>query len=225
MKKAAGIEEPEEDKEGKGDSKPAEKAPSSRLVTSDGTYATQSAFSMAATKSKADNIPSLRKHLMDGDFFIGASLASCLAKLVRRLCLGDELSAEEGHKYTAEAIFIMTSILRYGSSGLPVKPITSDDIDRILLCIRVLAEDNDRLNRAFVEDCGKALSYMLNEQAEFEATHSKKKKKEVTVQPDDPISFSQLISKNDIVNGEDVFETSLSAAVGFNTKKSDGDVS
>lgn len=115
----------------------------------------------------------------------------------------------------------MTSILRYGVSTLPAKKITADDTDRILLCIRVLVEDNERLNKAFVEDCGKALAYMLHEQAEFEAIH-KKKKKDVIVQPDEPILFNQLVSKNDIVNGEDVFETSLSQAVGFNPKKSDG---
>jgi len=52
MKKAAG-QEGEEDKENKAENKPsAEKSQASRLVTSDGTYATQSAFSMTQTKSK-----------------------------------------------------------------------------------------------------------------------------------------------------------------------------
>ncbi|XP_021947904.1 coatomer subunit beta isoform X2 [Folsomia candida] len=223
MKKAAGLETDEE-KENResSESKPAgsgEKS-SSRLVTSDGTYASQSAFSMTQTK-KTVNIPSLRKYLIDGDFFIGASLASCLAKMVRRLCLQRRTTTEDRHKFVAETVFIMTSILRYGVSTLPAKKITADDTDRILLCIRVLVEDNERLNKAFVEDCGKALAYMLHEQAEFEAIH-KKKKKDVIVQPDEPILFNQLVSKNDIVNGEDVFETSLSQAVGFNPKKSDG---
>jgi hypothetical protein len=68
---------------------------------------------------------------------------------------------------------------------------------------------------------------MLTEQAEFDAAahhSSKKKKRDVLVQPDDPIVFNQLISKNDVVNGEDVFELSLRQAVGFNSKKTDTDV-
>lgn len=151
--------------------------------------------------------------------------------MVRRLSLPgntENFTAEEKHRFNADAIFIMTSILRYGMSSLPTKKITEDDTDRVLLCIRVLAEENNKgLHEAFVADSGKALAYMLHEQAEFEATHNKKKKKDVVIQPDEPIPFSQLISKNDIVNGEDVFETSLSAAVGFNpNKKSDaGDFS
>lgn len=53
LRKAAGNEE-EKDKD-KAD-KPQEKpAASSRLVTSDGTYATQSAFSMTQTKKKVCN--------------------------------------------------------------------------------------------------------------------------------------------------------------------------
>jgi len=66
---------------------------------------------------------------------------------------------------------------------------------------------------------------MLQEQEDYEAAHSKaKKKKQVSIQPDDPIPFLQLMSKNDMINGEDVFEVSLSQAVGFNPKKDETDV-
>lgn len=55
-------------------------APSSK-VTSDGTYATQSAFSVQPILKKEQR-PPLRQYLMDGDFFIGTILASTLTKLV-----------------------------------------------------------------------------------------------------------------------------------------------
>lgn len=181
---------------------------------------------MSCILPQGDEIPALRKHLIEGDFFTAASLASSLSKMVRRLCLSQQLSTGEKHRTTADCIFILASICRYGSSTLPQKQITADDLDRVLLCIRFLSEENPRLNKAFVEDCGKALAFMLQEQAEFEAAHgtAKKKKKEITIQPDDPISFNQLVNKGDLVNGEDVFETSLSQAIGFSGKKSDADV-
>ncbi|ODN05725.1 Coatomer subunit beta [Orchesella cincta] len=226
LRKAAGNES--EESKDKTDSKPQDKSgASARLVTSDGTYATQSAFSMTQTKKKEDDIPSLRRFLIEGDFFIGAALSSSLAKMVRRLSvLNGSVAPAVKHKITAEAMYIMASVLRFGTSGIPAKAITSDDIDRIQLCIRVLGENNGKVNSIYTEDCRKALALMLAEQAEFEATHSKtKKKKDVVVQPDDPIMFEQLVSKNDMINGEDVFETSLSQAVGLNPKKDDTDFS
>lgn len=184
---------------------------------------------------------------MDGDFFIGAALASSLTKMVRKLQVENgPLRKTDKNKLAAESMFIMTSIIRFGLSGnltlvffnnkshslianvipgLPAKPITSDDVDRILVCIRVLAEHNDKVSHIFTNDCRRTLGLMLQEQAEFEALQTKaKKKRDIKVQADDAISFIQLMSRNDMVNGEDVFEVSLSQAVGYNPKKDDTDV-
>lgn len=204
---------------------------SARLVTSDGTYATQSAFSMnQSSKKPEDNVPSLRRFLLEGDFFIGAALCASLTKMIRRLQMSSP-TTDDKHKIVAEGLYIMASILRFGTSGLATKAITADDIDRIQLCIRVLGEvpsgSGERVSKIFTEDCRKALAGMLKEQLEFEQNQQKdkkKKRKDVVVQADDPIVFEQLISKNDLVNGEDVFESSLTMAVGLNTKKDDTDV-
>ena len=56
-----------------------------KLVTADGTYATQSAFSAGTETAKKDvERPPLRKYLMEGDFFIGAALGGTLTKLAIR---------------------------------------------------------------------------------------------------------------------------------------------
>ena len=52
-----------------------------QLVTSDGTYASQSAFSAASSRKKEEKRPALVQYMMEGDFFIGASLATTLATL------------------------------------------------------------------------------------------------------------------------------------------------
>ena len=59
---------------------------SQKLVTADGTYATQSAFSTSGGAAKKDAItrPTLRQFLNDGEFFVGAALATSLTKLALR---------------------------------------------------------------------------------------------------------------------------------------------
>lgn len=52
-----------------------------QLVTADGTYATQSALSIAKTEI-TENKALLRRFLLDGNFFLASSLATTLVKLV-----------------------------------------------------------------------------------------------------------------------------------------------
>jgi coatomer subunit beta len=55
-----------------------------KLVTADGTYASQSAFIQSAPSKKNRDRPIMRQYLMDGDFFIGAALSTSLMKLALR---------------------------------------------------------------------------------------------------------------------------------------------
>lgn len=101
-----------------------------KLVTSDGTYATQSSFSTLAyvissssssstslhfltrflvlcrTSKKGEARPPLRQYLMDGEFFIGAALGTTLAKLALRYnsIVSDKTKQ---NRFTAEAMLIM----------------------------------------------------------------------------------------------------------------------
>ena len=89
MRKAAGEEKMEDESV----SAASTAAPVQKLVTADGTYATQSAFSGekgdgagigGSKKGREIDRPPLRKYLMEGDFFIAASMASTLSKLAMR---------------------------------------------------------------------------------------------------------------------------------------------
>ena len=76
---------------------------------------------------------------MDGDFFIGASLATVLTKLSVRYAAAAAAADSDGKKrqrFDAECMLVLASILHLGRSGLPAKPITEDDADRIALCIK-----------------------------------------------------------------------------------------
>uniref|UniRef100_U5EZ34 Coatomer subunit beta n=1 Tax=Corethrella appendiculata TaxID=1370023 RepID=U5EZ34_9DIPT len=181
-------------------------------VTSDGTYATQSAFSVAPISKKIER-PALRQYLMDGDFFIGTTLASTLTKLVLKY-FDLEQNEMKHNRLATTAMLIMSSILHLGKSGLPTKPITNDDADRIFLCLKTLSERTAEIVDIFKNACRIALSNMLNAQNDEEAATQKDKQKiAAKIQADDPIAFNQLSNgKNDQL-GENVFESSLNQAL------------
>ncbi|XP_043473678.1 coatomer subunit beta isoform X2 [Leptopilina heterotoma] len=185
-----------------------------QLVTSDGTYATQSAFNSVLTGKKEEKRPTLVQYMMDGDFFIGASLATTLSKLALRY-KNLETSHQKSNRMQTEAMLIMSSVLQFGRSGLPTKPMTHDDVERVSLCLRSLACPTPLVQRVFTEGCREALGRMLTAKAEEDLLSQKAKEKPGNiVQVDDAIQFMQLTRGSDLTGGAgDVFEQSLSAAV------------
>nr|XP_033330805.1 coatomer subunit beta-like isoform X2 [Megalopta genalis] len=185
-----------------------------QLVTSDGTYATQSAFSTASTTKEEEKRPALVQYMMEGDFFIGASLGTTLAKLALRY-KGLESDEQKRNHMQAESMLIMTSVLQLGRSGLPAKAMTHDDAERLFLCLRSLACPTPLVQKVFTEGCRDALGRMLTAKAEEDSQTQKAKEKPGSiVQVDDAIQFLQLSRGSDLTGGAaDMFEQSLSAAV------------
>lgn len=54
--------------------------------------------------------------------------------------------------------------------GLPTKPITNDDADRLFLCLHVLSDRSPEIITIFSQQCRNALSIMLSAKAEEEAS-------------------------------------------------------
>jgi len=189
-----------------------------KLVTADGTYATQSAFSQGGgeaggKKVKGEERPPLRKYLMEGDFFIGAAIGSTLTKLALRWdgVVKDEIKQ---NRFTAECMLVISSILHLGTSGLPEKPITKDDEDRLQLCLKVLADKTGLLSTVFNTECREALGQMLEAQVQVEGTNTGMEKKVVSIQPDSPINFLQLSKLDSLVGAGDILDISLNQALG-----------
>ncbi|UYV80449.1 COPB1 [Cordylochernes scorpioides] len=159
------------------------------LVTADGTYATQSALSNMTTKTG---------YLMDGDFFVGAALASSLVKLALRY------------------VELVQDPVKQNRRNSRVQAMSEDDADRISLCLKVLSEQSPDIVKIFHEECRRALDAMLTElrNEELETERQALKKQDVMVQPDSTIMFPQLASKNELAGTENIFEVSLSQAVG-----------
>lgn len=110
--------------------------------------------------------------MMEGDFFIGASLATTLSKLALRY-KSLETDLQKSNHMQAEAMLIMSSVMQLGRSGLPTKAITHDDAERLSLCLRSLACPTSLVQKVFTEGCRDALGRMLAAKAEEDSQNQK----------------------------------------------------
>ena len=110
--------------------------------------------------------------MMEGDFFIGASLATTLSKLALRY-KNLETYIEKSNRMQTEAMLVMSSILQLGRSGLPSKAMTHDDAERVSLCLRSLACPSPLSQKVFTEGCRDALDRMLAAKAEEDSQNQK----------------------------------------------------
>lgn len=231
LRKAAGEEQMEDESQAA-----AVQPQVQKLVTADGTYATQSAFSVGGVgggaaggggaKKAEKERPPLRKYLLGGDFFIGAALATTMTKLALRYAeavAGDE---RKKNRFNAEAMLVLTSVLHLGKSGLSEKRINADDADRIALCLKVLTEANETVTAIFDKECRQSLVEMLEAQSVLETNmRSSTKRALAAIQADSPIRFAQLAKSNDLASAGDIFELGLSQALGTAKKESAADFS
>jgi len=195
----------------------------SRKVLADGTYATESALtSQAAANAKLEAVkaaqkPPLRQLILDGDFFLATVLSSTLTKLVMRHA---EISkdAARTNALRAEAMLIMISIIRAGQSQFAKAPIDEDSVDRIMSCVRSLAEFQQKkdLETAFLDDTRKAFRDMVQVEEKKRAEKDAVLKAQSAIQVDDMITIRQLSKKN-AVDGADEIEIDLEKATGGDT--------
>lgn len=192
----------------------------SRKVLADGTYATETAMTSDSAAQarleavKAAQKPPLRQLILDGDYYLGTVLSSTLTKLVMR---HSEISSDQArtNALRAEAMLIMISIIRVGQSEFVKAPIDEDSIDRIMSCVRALAEFTERkeLETSFLDDTREAFRAMVLAEEKKRAAKEAVEKAKTAVQVDDVFSIRQLAKKN-AADGLDEVELDLEKATG-----------
>lgn len=197
----------------------------SRKVLADGTYATETALT-SKDKAKLDAVkaaqkPPLRQLILDGDYYLASVLSTCLAKLVMRHA---KISSdkERTNALRAEAMLIMISIIRVGQSQFVKTPIDEDSVDRVMSCVRALAEfaQKPELEVVFLEDTRKAFRAMvLAEEKKREATLAVARAKSA-IQVDDVVTIRQLTKKS-AVDGADDALVDLEKATGGDSATED----
>ncbi|KAF1981226.1 Coatomer, beta subunit [Aulographum hederae CBS 113979] len=192
----------------------------SRKVLADGTYATETALtSQAAVKAKLEAVkaaqkPPLRSLILDGDYFLGTVLSSTLTKLVMR---HSQISSDTArtNALRAEAMLIMISIIRVGQSQFVKTPIDEDSVDRIMSCVRSLAEfaEKKELGTVFLDDTRKAFRAMVQADEKKRAAKEAVEKAKTAIQVDDVVSIRQLTKKMNM-DGTNEIEADLERATG-----------
>ncbi|KAL8972529.1 MAG: hypothetical protein Q9183_000506 [Haloplaca sp. 2 TL-2023] len=207
---------------------PKQSAPTgSRKVLADGTYATESALtSQSSTAAKLEAVkaaqkPPLRQLILDSDFYLASVLSSTLTKLVMR---HSEVSQDTArtNALRAEAMLIMISIIRVGQSPFVKTPIDEDSVDRIMSCVRSLAEFAQKkdLETIFLDDTRKAFRAMVQVEEKKRAAKEAVEKAKSAIQVDDVVPIRQLARKG-AGDGSDAFETDLEKATGGDSAAED----
>lgn len=230
----------EESKESNGQADDASAAATSAAkgstarVRADGTYATETAFNSESSVSarleavKNATKPPLRSLILLGDFYTATVLSSSLTKLIMRLNSLPDVDAGQKNARRAEAMLLMTSIVRVGQSKFAAATIDEDSQERILECIETLAglqaseigneQGKDAVQEVFLHDTKAAYAKMVEaeekKKAEIKALESKVKQ----VQPDDMISFRQLAKKSAAEAEAEDAERELTQATGVSER-------
>ncbi|KAJ3129431.1 coatomer subunit beta [Physocladia obscura] len=200
-----------------------------RRILADGTYATESAFSVVNNNAKleahlkAANKPPLRGLILGGDYFVGSSLATALTKMVLRYStLVGASRSTKTNALRSEAMLIMTSIIRVGKSEFSTAPIDEDSNERINGCLRVLSGVyGNALNAVFLADTRLAFSQLIKSSDKKNAKKDAGKKKLISSQADDLIIFRQLKSKKGAVDFGDAYDVDITKATGQGDKLED----
>eukprot|EP01134_Creolimax_fragrantissima_P005786 CFRG5786T1 len=173
-------------------------------VTADGTYVTQSAFSVMPSKSEQlmDTEITLRTLMLQGEFFLAATLAGSLTKLALRRPTVDK-NVERNNKYSAQCMLIMASIMHLGKSGLPAQAIGFDTYERVSVCFRCLAEPTPSTSEIFTVECRRALKELLSKITSEQNAEAGEAEETKVVPVDQAIKFAQLGTKEDEV-GDDL---------------------
>ncbi|TKR73309.1 hypothetical protein L596_020633 [Steinernema carpocapsae] len=188
-------------------------------VTADGTYATQSAL-VSNKKVLRGERPILRNFLMEGDFFLGASLATTLTKVLLRYAAAHSGHQEPVNRFSGEVLFLLASIIHLGKTGLCSNPITEDEIDRISNAIRLIADKWPGATEIFMTECRDSLDQMLSAKGDaMKGDDGLGKKKSNIVEADKTVDFTQLSSRIEgMAAGANMFDLSLSQALGTSQK-------
>ncbi|XP_068627553.1 coatomer subunit beta [Battus philenor] len=204
-------DEPSKEEENQVATKP--EAPARQLVTSDGTYASQSAFNLPtpSTGESSGKAGGLSAALRDGESFTVACACSALGKLALRL----------PRAHSARALHLAAALLAHhkqhagNGSGL-----TADDIEHAATWVRAAAAQPPVVREALLGSTRQALAALLALPERAAVTllphaeqESSPRPTQRTVDVETGISFSQLAPPGATAAHHDMFQLSLNKAL------------
>ncbi|XP_072942042.1 coatomer subunit beta [Epargyreus clarus] len=212
---AAAIPMPAGGEEKKEEEAPAAKAeaPARQLVTSDGAYATQSAFNLPSPSSSPTGGAGggLGAALRDGDSFTAACACSALAKLALRLAAPRD---------AARALHLAAGLLAYHKQNAGTSGLTADDVEHGASCLQAGCSRPGVVRDALLSRSRAALAGLLALPDRAVASllplaeqEREPKKTERRVDVETGIVFGALAGHGAAAAHHDIFELSLSKAL------------
>jgi coatomer subunit beta len=166
---------------------PVDDTPSTVATTTvreDGTYAMNIVFVNKRTEAERSDLTGLRAQIVSGDYFLAATLANTLAKLVVQL-FKHNVPVTKKNIFQQDAVAIMHELIRYGTSRRN-SLIDDDSHERIRLAITIAQNPQNGFLVSIVDDS-------------FEAYHTAKPERGESTSDegqlsriDQPVVFSQL---------------------------------
>ena len=166
------------------------------IVLSDGTYATQTAYSEPKVTAVLDNSPQLRQMIVGGDIFLGTITSSCLTKMcLRAPDVG--IDAVTTKSMTVKALLSMCGIVKMAEVTVSAqKSSLADCSERVALCCRALLDPKATalLKETLLNEGKTSFATFLKSIQEKSGDTEESKEEVVTSQADDLIHFRQLRS-------------------------------
>ncbi|XP_063380048.1 coatomer subunit beta [Cydia fagiglandana] len=178
-----------------------------QLVTSDGTYASQSAFNLPAAdpSSSGSGGGGLAHALLGAESFTAACAVSALAKLALKL----------DARRAARALHLTAALLaQHKKNASSACGLTADDLEHAALCLRAAAARPAVVREALSHQARSALNALLQERASLRDNKEEEESSEAeTVPVEAGITFAALAGAGAASAHHDMFELSLSKAV------------
>ncbi|KAA0188212.1 Coatomer subunit beta, partial [Fasciolopsis buskii] len=193
--------------------------------------------------SKNFKRPVLQAVLFDANYLPGVVLSVCLVKLFYRFVLA--LTEKEGlltdspkkaeareNSFSAECMLIIASMLHLAQSGILAHQVNPDHIDRMWICLKVLADRRMEVLEAFDKTSRECLTELVTYQ-EVERKQAAKTRNQSLEQhhreeaqfhrADAPVRFPLLVGHSEFGDLEDRFDLTLSQALGATVKSGTAD--
>ncbi|KAJ0179108.1 hypothetical protein K1T71_004820 [Dendrolimus kikuchii] len=193
----------------------AEAPPPRQLVTSDGTYATQSAFNLPTSSATSSSCgQGLWQALREGESFTAACACSALAKLALKV-----QDVKDGTK----AMHLAAALLAYHKQNAGSSPtqtgLTSDDLEHAAICLQAASAHPPVISEALLNSSKEALTALLalpdraGQLFDDNEKERETKRAERKVEVETGIAFAQLSGASVASAQYDMFELSLNKAL------------
>ncbi|OAF71903.1 Beta-COP [Intoshia linei] len=195
---------------------PPKNVPTKNVISADGSYATQSAFTTSKNDFKSKDVPVFRTYFINGDYEIVTNLCFAFIKMTLKFKKIENIPSKQLYSFSVDLMLTVISIARFGMSPFSKIPILNADLDIIGFCLKFIQDQMDSDNSNSVDNILDIFRHAFKQFIEESSLHEKTK--QIIKLPEAKaighrIKFNQL-NRNLNMSLENQFDATLIKAVG-----------